>query len=171
MFYGYEEEIKNHLTEGTMSRNLDLSYNRILKHPTAIDTTDPVNKGVFDNILKNYTSFRWYLVNSIYLLELRHRDSGGWSSTSYPNPTNYHVIEYIAHISKGDKFSILVLATTIHTDNPVKFDIFDIKVKLVYENEEIHTRVITNSNSELNHIWLNNIKKILILVLTSQQSQ
>ena len=78
------------------------------------------------------------------------------AKNSNPNPTNYHVIENIVHISKGDKFSILVLAITIDTDNPVNFYIFDIKVKIVYmngnETEEIRTRDITN--------W-NNIKKIV----------
>ena len=104
------------------------------------------------------------------MLELRHWDSGGWSSNFYPNPTSYHIIQNIAHISKGDKFSILVLAITIDTDNPVNYYIFDIKAKLVYmngnENEGILTGVITNSNSRKllynnwSHIWLNNIKKI-----------
>ena len=116
-----------------------------------IDSTDPINKGVVDDALKKYINSRRYFVNS----KPRHRDSGGWSSNSCPNPTNYHIIENIVHISKGDKFSILVLGMTINTDNPVNFYIFDIEVKLVYmnvnENEEIRTGVITN--------W-NNIKKI-----------
>ena len=136
----------------------------------AIDQGDPINKGVFDNTLKKYINSRRYLVNSIYSLEPISRDSGGWSSNSYPNPTNYHVIENFVHISKGDKFSILIFAITIDTDNPENFYFFDIKIKLVYmngnKNEEIHTGVITNSNSRKllynnwNHIQLNNIKKI-----------
>ena len=87
------------------------------------------------------------------MLELRNRDSGGCRSNSYPNPTNYHVIENIVHISKGDKFSILVLAITIDTDNPVNFYIFDIK-----EKQEINTGVINNSNSR--KLLYNKIKKI-----------
>ena len=85
LFYNYEEVIGlgNRVRVRVRVRvtsyiqyiyhTIHLSYNRILKHPTAIDITDPANKRVFDNTLKHYASSRWYLVNSTYLLELRHQ--------------------------------------------------------------------------------------------------
>ena len=112
-----------------MTGDLNMSYWQIKNLAAAINKGDPIKKGVLDNMLKKYINSRRYNVNSFYLLELRNQDSGGWSSNSYPNPTNYHVIENIVYISKGDKFNILVLAITIDTDNPVHFYIFDIKIK------------------------------------------
>ena len=130
-----------------MKVTLDVLYNRIFNCPAVIDSTDPINKDVLDDVLKKYINTRQYLVNSLHLLEPRHRDSGGWSSNSDEDLTKYHTIENIIHILKGEKFIVIILTLSVDTDDPVNFYAFNINIKIVFMNgkskEEIYINIIT----------------------------